>query len=56
MGYSSWSDAAYRGVAASRSTAAPAEIFRGTPTVDPLMDPRHALSTAVGLARSSAST
>ncbi|HMV67019.1 MAG TPA: hypothetical protein PKA64_09225 [Myxococcota bacterium] len=42
MGYSSWSDAAYRGVAASRSTAAPAEIFRGTPTVDPLMDPRHA--------------
>ena len=41
MGYSDWSDAAYRAIAAPRAAAAPAEIFRGERSIDPLMDPRH---------------
>lgn len=40
MGYSSWSDAAYRSVSASRSSSSSKEIFRGEQSVDPLMDPR----------------
>jgi hypothetical protein len=40
MGYSSWSDTAYREVSSARSTATSAEIFRGEKSIDPLMDPR----------------
>lgn len=41
MGYSSWSDADYRRVSRARAGSSSAEIFRGTRSVDPLMDPRH---------------
>lgn len=40
MGYSSWSDAAYRSVSGARAGAKSAEIFRGARSVDPLMDPK----------------
>lgn len=40
MGYSSWSDEAYRSVSSGRAGASSAEIFRGTRAVDPLMDPK----------------
>ncbi|MBN2797811.1 MAG: hypothetical protein JXX28_01570 [Deltaproteobacteria bacterium] len=40
MGYSSWSDAAYRSVARERATTGGHEVFRGEKSVDPLMDPR----------------
>lgn len=40
MGYSSWSDAAYRSVSRSRASASSAEIFRGEASIDPLMEPR----------------
>lgn len=40
MGYSSWSDAAYRRVSTTRSSAGSAEIFRGESSIDPLMEPR----------------
>ena len=40
MGYSSWSDTAYRSVTTAREGSAPAEIFRGEKSIDPLMDPR----------------
>jgi hypothetical protein len=40
MGYSSWSDDAYKSVAETRAGASSAEIFRGTRSIDPLMDPR----------------
>ncbi|MCA9491787.1 MAG: VWA domain-containing protein [Myxococcales bacterium] len=40
MGYSEWSDAAYRRVSGERAGAASKEIFRGTGSIDPLMDPR----------------
>lgn len=39
MGYSSWSDAAYRSVASGRAGASAGEIFRGERSCDPLMDP-----------------
>lgn len=41
MGYSSWSDSAYRSVSSTRATASSAEIFRGETSIDPLMDPRQ---------------
>lgn len=40
MGYSEWSDAAYRRVSGERAGAASREIFRSGGSVDPLMDPR----------------
>lgn len=40
MGYSAWSDEAYRSVSAGRASARPTEIFRGEQSIDPLMDPR----------------
>lgn len=40
MGYSSWSDEAYRRVSSARAGASSAEIFRGETSVDPLMDPK----------------
>jgi hypothetical protein len=40
MGYSDWSDAAYKSVSAGRASASGAEIFRGERSVDPLMDPK----------------
>ena len=40
MGYSNWSDDAYRRVSSERSGASSAEIFRGEMSTDPLMDPR----------------
>lgn len=39
MGYSDWSDAAYRRVSSERASASSAEIFRGERSIDPLMDP-----------------
>lgn len=39
MGYSSWSDDAYRSVATARSGTSATEIFRGERSVDPLMNP-----------------
>ena len=39
MGYSSWSDSAYRTVSAGRSSSSSREIFKGTRAIDPLMDP-----------------
>ncbi len=39
MGYSSWSDEAYKGVAGERAGAAAAEIFRSSRSIDPRMDP-----------------
>ena len=39
MGYSSWSDDAYRSVSGARSGAPGSEIFRGERSVDPLMNP-----------------
>ena len=44
MGYSRWSDAAYESVRAPRTQLSSEEIFRGTRTIDPLMDP-----TALGV-------
>lgn len=41
MGYSSWSDAAFRAVSSERASTAPAEIFRLERSIDPLMDPRN---------------
>lgn len=41
MGYSDWSDAAYRRVTTARAGAASNEIFRGSRDIDPLMDPRR---------------
>ncbi len=41
MGYSDWSDAAYRAVSSERAGASSREIFRGAGGVDPLMDPHH---------------
>ena len=40
MGYSDWSDAAFRRVSRDRRAASSAEIFRGDKSIDPLMDPR----------------
>ena len=39
MGYSNWSDAAYRSVSRTRTARTSQEIFRGTRSIDPLMDP-----------------
>jgi hypothetical protein len=39
MGYSSWSDSAFRSVASRRSSAGAEEIFRKEPAIDPLMNP-----------------
>lgn len=39
MGYSRWSDAAYESVSATRVQLSSQEIFRGTRSIDPLMDP-----------------
>ncbi|MEZ4236926.1 MAG: hypothetical protein R3F59_12395 [Myxococcota bacterium] len=39
MGYSSWSDEAYRRVSGARAGATSNEIFRGERSIDPLMDP-----------------
>lgn len=41
MGYSNWSDEAFRRVSSGRATAGAREIFRGERSVDPLMDPRN---------------
>ncbi len=41
MGYSSWSDDAWRGITERRTSTPNAEIFRGESSVDPLMDPRR---------------
>jgi len=41
MGYSNWSDAAFRSVSTARAGASSAEIFRGERSVDPLMDPKR---------------
>ena len=40
MGYSNWSEAAYRRVSSTRAAAPSKEIFRGEKSIDPLMDPR----------------
>ncbi len=40
LGYSDWSDAAYRDVSSGRTSTPSAEIFRGEASIDPLMDPR----------------
>lgn len=40
MGYSSWSDTAYRSVTTERVARGGREIFRGDKSIDPLMDPR----------------
>ncbi len=40
MGYSSWSDEAFSSLSAARAGRSGGEIFRGTRSVDPLMDPR----------------
>jgi len=40
MGYSSWSDEAFRSVSRHRASAPSHEIFASKQTVDPLMDPR----------------
>jgi hypothetical protein len=39
MGYSSWSDDAYRSVSSARSGTPATEIFRGERSIDPLMNP-----------------
>jgi hypothetical protein len=39
MGYSSWSDEAYRRVSTGRAGASSKEIFRGESSIDPLMNP-----------------
>lgn len=41
MGYSDWSDAAYRRVTTARAGAVEEEIFRDSRNIDPLMDPRR---------------
>jgi hypothetical protein len=40
VGYSSWSDEAYRAISGKRASASSAEIFRRVAAIDPLMDPR----------------
>lgn len=40
MGYSAWSETAFKSVSKARSGGAAAEVFRGTRKIDPLMDPR----------------
>ena len=40
MGYSSWSDEAFRSVSSARAGASSAEIFRRERSIDPRMDPR----------------
>lgn len=39
MGFSSWSDSAFRSIASRRSSAGAQEIFRKEPAIDPLMNP-----------------
>src|SRR5512145_1408591 len=39
MGFSSWSDSAFRSIASRRSMAGAGEIFRKEPAIDPLMNP-----------------
>lgn len=41
MGFSSWSDSAFRSLASRRSSAGAEEIFRKEPAIDPLMNPYH---------------
>ncbi|MFT5683562.1 MAG: hypothetical protein ACI8RZ_004494 [Myxococcota bacterium] len=41
MGYSDWSDVAYRRVTTARAGAVEKEIFRDSRNIDPLMDPRR---------------
>jgi hypothetical protein len=40
LGYSSWSDEAYRRVSTVRAGASSREIFRGESSIDPLMEPK----------------
>ncbi len=39
MGFSSWSDSAFRRIASERSSSGADEIFRKEPAIDPLMNP-----------------
>ena len=40
MGYSAWSDEAFKSVSKARKGGAAREVFRGTRNIDPLMDPK----------------
>ncbi|MFT7518481.1 MAG: hypothetical protein ACI9MC_000612, partial [Kiritimatiellia bacterium] len=40
MGYSEWSDTAYRGISGARAASSSAEIFRSEKSIDPLMNPK----------------